>query len=155
MYVLLRRLLDAHRQRDLASLSIARGDANMLATVLSRLRKNNTGTDHFNEKLQQLVSSIASEPANTWTLQSMAQMIGVSERNLFRVFKKEYGCSPMEMVIRQRLNRAIQLLSDNQDRIATIAASCGYESVYSFTRLFRKHVGFQPAQYRKRLHGKS
>lgn len=149
MFLLLRRLLDAYRKKDLKGLSIARGDAHMLLTVLSRLRYADS-TDELSERLKQVVEQIATHPSKPWTVNAIARTLNVSERVLFRLFKKQYGCSPVELVIRQRLNMAVQHLTETQEPISAIALHCGYKSVYSFTRLFHKHIGMPPAEYRKR-----
>lgn len=150
MFLLLSRLMECHRTREIRSLEVARKDAKVLLRLLSDLRHRRTEPRPRIIALRQLVDRITNEPHFNWRVESMARDLHVSGATLTRLFHKEYGCSPLQMVVRQRLNRAMQLLTETQDSIARVAARCGYESTFSFSRLFHKHIGLPPSQYRDR-----
>lgn len=149
MFLLLRRILDAHRTREVRSMAIALGDSNMLLRLLRRLCSRTEAPDKRLLTLRDLVARIGANPTDGWTQSVMADIVCVSPRTLQRLFREEYGCAPMEMVVRQRLNRAMNLLTQTEESVTTISYQCGYENVSSFIRAFRREVGSPPAQYRK------
>lgn len=77
----------------------------------------------------------------------LAEMAGVSQVYLRRVFKKQQGISPAGFVIRQRLQLAQQLLSNEQLTVAQVAAMSGFRDPLYFSRLFKKQLGLSPTEY--------
>lgn len=63
-------------------------------------------------------------------------------------FRKAFGCSPREMVLRLRMQRAQQLLSETGLSIKEIAARCGYARQHEFARAFHQRVGLAPSRWR-------
>jgi transcriptional regulator GlxA family with amidase domain len=150
MYLLARRLLDAHQARDVRSLNYARSEARMLLTLLRRLRSREQPPDRETLALRELAEHVSADPGADWTQESMAKELAVSPRSLLRLFRKEYDLAPGEWVIQRRMEYAMDLLTQTNTQIKEIAFSCGYDSVYSFMRLFRKRIGLPPGQYRDR-----
>jgi len=68
------------------------------------------------------------------TLESLAEMSGVSAFSLFRSFKKTRGYSPMEFLNRVRLRHARELLlrPDASTTVAEIASTCGFADARRF-----------------------
>ena len=82
-------------------------------------------------------------------LELLPRLAGVSQGYLRRLFKKVWGVSPAAYVIRQRITLAKQLLlSGEEHSIAQVAASVGYSDPLYFSRLFKKHFGLSPVQYK-------
>lgn len=82
-------------------------------------------------------------------LELLPRLAGVSQGYLRRLFKKVCGVSPAAYVIRQRITLAKQLLlSGEEHSIAQVAASVGYSDPLYFSRLFKKHFGLSPVQYK-------
>ncbi len=150
MYLLLRKILDAHKYREQYSKAKALGESHMLCTLLNRFRSNLNTKDKQSKSIQGLVDKIRNNPSGNWNHQLMAKSLSVSPSTLLRLFQKNYDCPPMTLVIRERLSLAMELLSHTDQPIASIAQSCGYESAFSFMRLFRKHIGMTAGEYRDR-----
>jgi AraC-like DNA-binding protein len=71
-----------------------------------------------------------------------------SKFHFVRLFKSVYGKTPHQYLISVRIEHSKKLLQEN----ATIAETCdaiGFESVTSFTALFKKLVGVPPSVYRE------
>lgn len=79
----------------------------------------------------------------------LADLAGVSQVYLRRVFKKQQGVSPAGFLIRQRLQLAQELLlSGEQLTVSQVAAMAGYRDALYFSRLFKRQLGLSPSEYR-------
>jgi transcriptional regulator GlxA family with amidase domain len=81
----------------------------------------------------------------------LVELSGLSERTFSRRFLASTGMSPIAYVHALRLEEAKQMLETTDEPVDAIAEQSGYEDTSFFTRLFKKHVGVTPAQYRKRF----
>ena len=61
-------------------------------------------------------------------------------------FRKAFGCSPSEMVLRVRMQQAQNLLLDSRLSIKEIAARTGYAGQHEFARAFKKHTGMAASE---------
>lgn len=77
-----------------------------------------------------------------------AAQLGVSTNHLHGVFKKYYAVTPFEYRNRLRTEKALTLLQNTNQSITQIAFTCGFESTSSFYRIFKKHTGNTPREYR-------
>jgi AraC-like DNA-binding protein len=93
------------------------------------------------------ITAMHDNPANRWTLHSLAQRAGVS-RSIFALkFKASVGASPMEYLTRWRMLLAADRLKHSTDPISVIAQSLGYESESAFCKAFRRVMGCSPRRY--------
>lgn len=74
---------------------------------------------------------------------------GMSASNFYRVFKQISGSTPLQFILKLRLSNAQNLLENSNLTIAEIASAVGYENPLYFSRLFHKHIGVSPSEYRK------
>ena len=81
-------------------------------------------------------------------LDELAGIACVSPRQLQRVFRSVFGEGPHEFLIKARLRAACAKIRETAMPMAEIADSCGFSDQSSFTRHFRKHIGFAPRRYR-------
>jgi AraC-like DNA-binding protein len=63
------------------------------------------------------------------------------------------GLSLEQLIRRQRMHRAAQLLADTDQSILEIVAAVGYQSVGAFYAAFEQHHGLAPGAYREQLTG--
>lgn len=63
-------------------------------------------------------------------------------------FKRAFGCSPRDMMLRLRLQHAKNLLLESSLSIKEIAQRCGYHRQHEFTRAFRLQTGVAPTEWR-------
>jgi len=83
------------------------------------------------------------------TLPQMAAHAGCSIPTLTRHFNRHFGCSPMQWVLRFKMEHASDLLRTTSLRINEIGERAGVSDPYYFSRLFKKMTGFSPFAYRK------
>ncbi len=87
------------------------------------------------------------------TLQSMSNVIYLSQAYISRIFRKETGYSFTDFLNRMRVERSKELLRSQSIRIADIAAAVGFEDQSYFTKVFKRHTGITPGHYRERIGG--
>jgi AraC-like DNA-binding protein len=82
----------------------------------------------------------------------VAEAAGMSEDRFARLFRQEVGLPPMQHLIGLRLRKARQLLAGNPAlAVAEAARRSGFEDADHFARLFRRHYGVTPREFRSRL----
>ncbi len=84
------------------------------------------------------------------TLDMLASMLDCSASHLSRQFKQRADCSPIEYMIRLRIDKARHLLLRTDESLQGIASAIGYSDVYYFSRIFKKHAGLSPLKFRER-----
>lgn len=149
MFSLLRQMLDSYKSRNVRSMSASLDESEMLLRLLRRLIDRHGDEKQRLNVLRDLVSEIGNSPELDWDQTQMAKKVFVSPRTLSRLFRNEYGCSPLMMVTQQRLNRAMGLLVNTDQSMAEVANQSGYENVTSFSRTFSKHIGTTPGRFRR------
>jgi len=89
-----------------------------------------------------------SKPLNR---RDIADAVGISKSYLSDIFRQELGISPWDCLYRFRIQKAKVLLRNTGESITSIAAQTGFEDSAYFSRVFRKHVGMSPQEYRKEM----
>lgn len=89
------------------------------------------------------------EPAHNWTVEELAQRVGMSRSTFALKFKDTVGESPIEYLTRWRMLLAGDRIANTSDSISEIAKSLGYESASAFTKAFKKIMGCSPRQYNR------
>lgn len=85
------------------------------------------------------------------TLNSLAQNYFISPTNLSRVFKEETGDSPINHLIKIRLEQAKVLMETEKEiTIKEISHLVGYEDALYFSKLFKKYYGQAPSAFLKK-----
>jgi AraC-like DNA-binding protein len=83
------------------------------------------------------------------TIEQLSHEVALSPYYLIRLFRRTYQQTPHQYLIQLRITRAKELLSDSDLSITEICADVGFESLGSFSALFRKLVGIPPSAYRQ------
>jgi AraC-like DNA-binding protein len=95
------------------------------------------------------MQAIHGQPAQQWTLETLAHEAGLSRSVFAERFVHCVGLSPMNYLGRWRMQLAARRLEIPGISIAQIAAEVGYESEAAFNRSFKKYVGVPPGAWRK------
>jgi AraC-like DNA-binding protein len=93
------------------------------------------------------ITAMHDEPSLRWTLQTLAQRVGMSRSTFAQKFKDMVGESPMEYLTRWRMMLAGDRLENSPDPISIIAPTLGYESEAAFSTAFKRVMGCSPRQY--------
>lgn len=93
------------------------------------------------------VSYIMEHYSENTTTEELAALSNISVSNLEKIFKKCYGTSPLNYRNIIRINEAKKLLLSGVS-INDTAESVGWPNYYYFCKIFKKHVGVSPGQFR-------
>ncbi len=91
---------------------------------------------HYNEKIG---------------IQEMCGILGISYSHLHRTFKQKTKQSPQEYLIKIRLSKAMNLLSNSKFSIREIAEYCGFQDERNLQRAFAGKIGISPKRYRENM----
>lgn len=83
------------------------------------------------------------------TIKQLSQEVALSPYYLIRLFRRIYHQTPHQYLTQLRITKAKALLSSTDLSITEICADVGFESLGSFSALFRKLVGVSPSAYRR------
>lgn len=83
--------------------------------------------------------------------EQLGSVANLSANSLIRLFRTEMHITPLQYIIRKRVQRAQTLLLTTHTKINDIAFDLGFTDVSYFIRQFRKQTGTTPQQYREQL----
>ncbi|MDP4183516.1 MAG: AraC family transcriptional regulator, partial [Bacillota bacterium] len=85
------------------------------------------------------------------TIGDIAKYVFLSPSYFTRAFKEETGTSPINYLLKVRIDRSKELLADKSVKISDIAFSVGFSNQQRFNEIFKKYTGNTPLKYRKNL----
>lgn len=103
-----------------------------------------------NDEMSNLKKYIREHLTERITIEDLSRKANMSKATLFRIFKDEYGITPMELVIRERLRKAKEMLSANMS-IKEVCYACGFTDVNYFSRLFKARENMTPGNYQRKI----
>ena len=80
-------------------------------------------------------------------LEEISQQAFLSRFHFHRLFTRIYRSTPHRYLTQKRIEKAKQLLAENK-AINDVCSEVGFESIGSFSTLFKKEIGFAPTFYR-------
>ncbi len=98
--------------------------------------------------VRDVVAHVESHLDADLSVSALADLVGVSERHLGRLFHDEMSMSPGTFVRRSRVEAAAHLLTGTDLTIAGVALRCGYSTVETLRQAFRRAYGVSPSHYR-------
>ena len=123
----------------------------LLATIdwPNQLERRQCAADALHPCLAGAVNYLEAHVARQTDVDTVAAYAHASASHLTALFRKRFGCGPMQYQQRLRMERARRLLVDPYMTVAEVAAECGYEDVNYFCRLFKKRQGHPPGAWRR------
>lgn len=112
----------------------------------------------LSQEIQPAVMYMLSHYTEQFPITVLSSLCYISDCHLRRSFSAVYGISPSEFLHKLRIKHTCGVLSTSKDSVLSVAGQCGYTSVSSFNRQFRKFMHMSPMEYRKNynnwmLHG--
>lgn len=127
---------------------------NMLVLLLDILREGNIVLDQSlvesKRSVELFLQSLESKIDEDWTVVKMADYCHLGVTRFTHYCKEISNCSPIEYLTRLRLQKAAQLLvQDDPIPVVNVAYMCGFSSNQYFNYSFKKHFGKTPTAYKK------
>jgi AraC-like DNA-binding protein len=88
------------------------------------------------------------EATRRWTVADLAGQVGMSRSSFALRFKSLVGLSPLDYLLRWRIQSAARTLRAGNRTVASVAAEWGYGSESAFSNAFKRVTGHPPARYR-------
>ena len=121
-------------------------------------RKTNPEVPHIDENhpktaddLDELLIYVSEHLQEKITVRDTARKLHVSESTVTHLCSKRLGLSFYRYVTQQRLDKARQLMLENED-LSSVAEKAGFCDYTAFFRAFKQEYGLSPSEYRK-IHG--
>ena len=102
-------------------------------------------------KLTEAVTLMEANIEEPISLDELSSYVGISRRQLERLFQKHLNCVPTRYYLNLRLNRARLLLLQTSKSIVDIALACGFISAPHFSKCYRDLFGIPPRDERRKL----
>lgn len=103
------------------------------------------------EQIGKAIAAMHADPAHRWTLQELAQHVGMSRSVFAQKFAARAGVPAMTYLTRWRMLLAADRLTHESEPVSVIASALGYESESAFSTAFKREMGFAPRQYVTRM----
>ena len=98
-------------------------------------------------KLRSTIEFINEHLSEDLSLNALAALCDLSLYHFVRVFKQSTGFTPHNYVMRERIERAKQLLRETNLTVTELAFQLGFADQPHFTKIFRQHTGATPTDF--------
>lgn len=112
---------------------------------LDQVRSRSSGEARF----AKVIEHMHQRPDTTLSSAAMAKRCGLSQSQFDRSFRRVFGTSARQYLLRVRVEAACRRLAETEETVAAIAAELGFFDHAHLTRCFRSTMGMTPAQYRQ------
>ena len=101
-------------------------------------------------KLMETVALMEANLEEPMSLDELSHAVGLSRRQLERLFQKYLSCAPTRYYLDLRLHKARQLLLQTGLSVVDVALACGFVSAPHFSKCYRDYYGKPPRDERRR-----
>jgi AraC-like DNA-binding protein len=125
-------------------------DGNVIG-IMGFVRPYNAGVDgqEIDPQVERVVAHIRKHYRNHLTVDELARIAHLSQRQLNRRFQAIFRMSTQEFLVRTRIQAACDALLDTNKSVGEIASEHGFCDQSAFTRQFRQHIGETPLVFRR------
>jgi len=99
--------------------------------------------------LEKSIDYISENLGSKITVGQLAKVCSISENYYRRLFRAEFGASPVEYINNKRIAAAKEMLASGYYSVSEIAYECGFAETRYFNAVFKNSTGMSPTQYRQ------
>ncbi|WP_229253814.1 AraC family transcriptional regulator [Dyadobacter sp. NIV53] len=103
--------------------------------------------DH-NNPLAYVVNYIRANISEKIQVEDLSEKACMSRTSFYRAFKREFNLSPLDFILKEKIKKAKQILSESKTSISDVCYQLGFTDLNYFGRQFKKSEGISPTQYR-------
>ena len=127
-----------------------------LSILLSELMEQSgatilQGDGHKENYIKKSLQFIETNYSRNISIQSLASYIGLNKNYFSTLFSEILGIPPQQYLIKYRINKACELLTNKDLTISEISRSVGYDDPLGFSKIFKGIKGVSPKNYRRSL----
>jgi len=131
-------------QLELFFIALLQSEQENTETATASNRKN-----YQKEQFDALSAYLKARLGESLTLEQISRDCGMSSSTLKRLCKAHCGCAPIAYFVSLRLAEAKRMIRETSMNLTQIAECLGFQSVYHFSKLFKKKTGMTPSDYAK------
>lgn len=133
-------------------------DIKLKELVLSILRLQNlklathveSGKQYVNDRFAAVIEYIRRNATGQMPIQDLCKMAYMSKSSFYRAFTNEFGISPHQMIMIEKINVAKTMLAMPEHTIKDVCFATGFSDPNYFSRAFKKQEGITPGEFRQR-----
>lgn len=113
--------------------------------------ENNTEPEEikYSDEINEIILYLYTNYERKITIEDLTEQFHINRTTLADKFTKATGTSVMEYLIRLRIKISTTMLRDTMLSVSEIAYRVGFNDITHFGRMFKKHMGYSPSEYRK------
>ena len=120
-----------------------------MTLVIMRVEDVCDGVGLTPANLRKVTELVHAKIEDQLSLDEMAESAGLSAAHFSKVFRKSTGETPHQFLLRQRVERAKEMLRAGEERVLDVAVASGFKTQQHFARVFRRVCGISPTEYRQ------
>ncbi len=139
------------RLRNSSLVDAAENSATLAGLFAYLITARSSVSDHTGAgdvSMAKLAEQMRGQLAQVWRVGDLAERANLSPAQLHRRFRQAFGATPMDWLRRERIHAAKGFLVASDAKIAVVAADCGYQDAYHFSRDFSRLTGQSPSAFR-------
>ena len=114
-----------------------------------RIIKRETTRIELKKRIDKGIQFIEENINSVIEIKDLADAACMSEYHFIRIFNEFCGCTPYQYIIKKRIAMAKTLIRHNVHSVHEISQACGYESVQTFRKCFKRETGYSPRAFYK------
>ncbi|MEN8122398.1 MAG: AraC family transcriptional regulator [Bacteroidota bacterium] len=122
---------------------------NLIANILKDIPAESLSAPGEITKLDSSIKFMDNEFKDNPSLKEIALKSNLAPNYFHRIFKKSFGVTPFNYMLRLRMEHAINLLTTTNKSVKEVAFESGYDNEFYFYRQFKKHYKYSPGKLKK------
>ena len=115
------------------------------------LRKSTEKYDISNDYISEVVNYIEDNFTKEINIESLTELVPLSRRNLEVKFKEEMGTTIYQFILNCRIDYFADLLISSERTLYDMALESGFNDCKNISRIFKKHKGYTPVEYKNKF----
>ena len=119
----------------------------LLSRFLTKARQRYSVDDNRIAHALQVIAHACDSLCSMPSVQELADEVSLCKDAFIRLFRRQTGYTPTDFIIRHRIIRAQNILTQSSCNIKNVALQLGYENVNYFSRVFKRVTGVSPKEF--------
>jgi AraC-like DNA-binding protein len=143
---------DTTKEKDLiAGLALRELLVRLMQTQARQLFEANYKHMAASNRFAHVISYIKSHIREELKMEKLSEQACMSRSNFFKTFKQEFGYSPNEYILKEKIKLAKEYLKDSANQVTQACYMAGFNDLNYFIRAFKKEVGLTPKAYQQKF----